>query len=210
MDNKWTMIGQRSPLIRLVQDGQQMDDDCSKKFTHIPSSRQTTNGRLFKAVHSYSLFNTDNQWTTTFQSSSLIFLVQDGLQTGDDCSEQFTHISYSRQTTNGRWMFKAALLYSAFEQNYNGAVTCPKYSAHSHLTTTFKKSNSSSPEVKTPNETGRQGRVWVSLCLHLAPCLRKSNFLLGLFLAELTYSVGPNRLSRLLVICSGWRGYYAK
>ena len=107
-------------------------------------------------------------------------------------------------------MFKAVLLYSAFEQNYNGPVTCPKYSAHIHLTTTFKKFNSSSTEVKTPNENGRQGRVWISLCLHLAPCLRKSNFLLGLFLAVLTYSEGPNRLSRLLVICSGWRGYYAK
>jgi len=93
-------------------------------------------------------------------------------------------------------MFKAVLLYSAFEQNYNGAVTCPKHSAHIHLTMTFKKFNSSSTEVKTPNETGRQGRAWVSLCLHLAPCLRKSNFLLGLFLAVLTYSEGPNRLSR--------------
>ena len=97
----------------------------------------------------------------------------------DDCSEQFTHIPCSRQITNGRWMFKAVILYSAFEQNYNGAVTCPKYSAHIHPTTTFKKFSDSSTEVKTPNETGRQGRVWVSLCLHLAPCLRKSNFFVG-------------------------------
>ena len=94
----------------------------------------------------------------------------------DDWSKKFTHIPCSRQITNGQWMFNAVHLYSAFEQNYNGAVTCPKHSAHIHLTMTFKKFNSSSTEVKTPNEAGRLGRVWVSLCLHLAPCLRKSSF----------------------------------
>ena len=123
-----------------------MGDDCPKQFTRIPCSTR------------------HNKWTMTVQSSSLIFLVQDGLQMGDDCSKKYTHIPCSRQITNGQWLLKAVLLYSAFEQNYNGAVTCPKYPSHIHLTVTFKKFDSSSTEVKTPNETGRQGRVG-SLCV---------------------------------------------
>jgi hypothetical protein len=101
-----------------------MDDDWSKKFNPIPCSRQITNGRwLFKAVHSYSLFKIDNKWTMTVQSSSLIFLVQDGLQIGDDCSEKFTHIPCSRWITNGRWLVKEIQSYSLFKTDSKWTMT---------------------------------------------------------------------------------------
>ena len=147
---------------------------------------------MFKAVYSYSLFKIDYKWTMDVQSSSLIFLVQDGLQMDDECSKQFTHNPYSRQIKNERCRFKAVHLHSAFEQNYNGAITCPKCYAHISRTMTFKKLTAVQQRLKLPMILDDR----VSLCLHLAPCLRKRNFLFGLFLAVLTYSEGPNRLSR--------------
>jgi len=61
-------------------------------------------------------------------------------------------------------MFKAVLLYSSFEQNYNGAITCPKHSAHIHLNMTFKNSTAVQQRLKLPMRLGDRAELG-SLCV---------------------------------------------